>query len=121
MSSVQQINFASVSSATGGSFPGGLSVWARYKASSMSSVGDGNTLSQWDDITGNARHATQATAARRPFYRAAASGLFGNTAAIETKQQRIRYRLSRNIDWNPTFVGALPLQPRDGTGPFYYD
>jgi hypothetical protein len=63
--------------------PAGLSIWARYKASTMASVGDGNTLSQWDDISGNARHATQATSARRPVYRATASGLVGNTSAVE--------------------------------------
>lgn len=63
--------------------PESLTLWGRYKALSMSSVGDGNTLSQWDDISGNARHLTQGTAARRPFYRASASGLFGNTSAIE--------------------------------------
>lgn len=61
----------------------GLPMWARYKASSMASVGNGNALSQWDDISGNARHATQATSARRPIMRTAASGLVGNTNAVE--------------------------------------
>jgi len=67
----------------GGTFPPGLTVWARLKASDMVAVGDGNTLSQWDDGSGNTRHATQATSARRPFFRSAASGLVGNTAAVE--------------------------------------
>jgi hypothetical protein len=41
-------------------------------------------------------------------------------ASLETSQQTIRYRLSRGIDWNPTCVGGLPLQPQDGTGPFFF-
>ncbi len=44
-----------------------------------------------------------------------------NLASLETYQQKARFRLSRNIDWRPSVVGALPLQPRDGTGPVFYD
>lgn len=72
-----------IPAAGGGDLPDTLSIWTRYKSSTMSSVGDGNSTSQWDDISGNNRHATQATSARRPIYRAAASGLVGNTSAFD--------------------------------------
>jgi hypothetical protein len=63
--------------------PAGLSIWARYKASSQIAVGDGNAVTQLDDISGNARHATQGTSSRRAILRTAASGLVGNTVAYD--------------------------------------
>jgi hypothetical protein len=64
-------------------FPPNLTVWARYKASDMISVGDGNAVGTWTDKSRNGRDMTQATTARKPLLRTAASGLVGNTTAIE--------------------------------------
>src|SRR6185369_11628550 len=66
-----------------GVFPTSLTVWARYKASDMVAVGDGNAVGTWTDSSGNARDMTQGTAARKPLLRTAATGLVGNTFAIE--------------------------------------
>lgn len=47
-----------------------------------SNPGDGNTVSQWDDASGNSRHANQATAGKRPIYRASVAAL-GARPAVE--------------------------------------
>jgi hypothetical protein len=44
--------------------------------------GDGNPVTTWDDATGNGRSATQATATKRPLFRAAASVL-NNQPSLE--------------------------------------
>src|SRR5690348_7181049 len=85
MSGIMQMvsTFKSAGGGGGGTFPAGLSVWARYKASDMIAVGDGNAVGTWTDSSGNGRDATQATAARKPILRTSASGLVGNTVGIE--------------------------------------
>jgi len=73
-----------ISLMSGGGLPAGLpTIWARYKASSMISIGDGNAVSSWTDISGRGHHATQGTSQRQPLLRTTASGLVGNTVAIE--------------------------------------
>lgn len=44
--------------------------------------GDGNAVSQWDDASGNGRHATQATASKQPTYRSSVSA-FSNQPAVQ--------------------------------------
>lgn len=39
---------------------------AWFKADAITGKNDGDTISQWDDSSGNARHATQATGANQP-------------------------------------------------------
>lgn len=46
----------------------GLLVWCR--GSSLSSLADGDPVGSWTDESGGARHLTQATAAKKPVYRA---------------------------------------------------
>lgn len=69
--------------AAGGVFPTVPNLWARYKASTHIGLGDAARPSQWDDISGNARHAVQATSGVRPTLRTAAAGLTGNTCAFD--------------------------------------
>ncbi len=44
--------------------------------------GDGNAVSQWDDGSGNGRHATQGTGTKQPIYRASVAAL-NNKPAVE--------------------------------------
>jgi hypothetical protein len=44
-----------------------------------------------------------------------------NISSFETHNQGSRFRLCRNIAWRTSFMGGLPIQPKDGTGPFYFD
>lgn len=44
--------------------------------------GDGNAVSQWDDASGNGRHATQATGSKQPIYRASAAA-FNSQPVVE--------------------------------------
>lgn len=43
---------------------------------------DGGAVSQWDDASGNASHASQATVAKQPTFRASVAA-FGGRSAIE--------------------------------------
>lgn len=56
-------------------------VW-EIDASNMGSPADGSQVSSWNDTTGNARHAVQATAANRPLVRATPTG-FNSNPAVE--------------------------------------
>lgn len=62
-------------------FPSGLSVWARYKASTLG-LTDGSFVASWGDISGNGRAATAVLGAQ-PIMRTSAAGLVGNTNAVE--------------------------------------
>jgi hypothetical protein len=55
-------------SATGIDFPALIpNLVARYDASDLSSISvSGSDVTQWNDVSGNARHATQGTSANRP-------------------------------------------------------
>lgn len=58
---------AVLQAATGGAFdPASLSPLLRLKASSITGLVNGDPVATWPDVSGNARHATQATAAKRP-------------------------------------------------------
>ena len=46
---------------------------AHFDATQLDLV-DGDAVAQWDDVSGNARHATQATAAARPTFRKSSGG-----------------------------------------------
>lgn len=46
----------------------GLKLW--LDASRIAGLADGNPVTQWDDLSGNGNHVTQATAANQPTYRA---------------------------------------------------
>lgn len=56
------------------------SFWAEDPA--WANPGDGQAVSQWDDASGNGRHATQATAINQPVYRAS-EVTFNNKPAIQ--------------------------------------
>lgn len=56
----------------------GLQFW--LDASKITGKVDGDPISQWDDSSGNTRHATQATAAAQPVYKAGANGIGGKPA-----------------------------------------
>lgn len=47
---------------------GGLQLW--FDADAISGLADGDSVSQWDDLSGTDRHATQATSSRQPTYKA---------------------------------------------------
>lgn len=62
----------------------GLAAW--YDASNASSITlNGTTVSQWNDLSGNARHQLQATAASQPNY--SATGLNGRGTISTTGSQ----------------------------------
>lgn len=62
----------------------GLAAW--YDASNAGSVTlNGSTVSQWNDLSGNGRHQTQATASLQPNY--TASGLNGKATLTTTGTQ----------------------------------
>jgi len=61
---------------------------------------DGAAVAQWDDASGNAHHASQATAANRPLYRASVAGL-NNKPAVE-------FDGSNDFLLSPTFAGITP-------------
>lgn len=44
--------------------------------------GDGNAVSQWDDASGNSRHASQVTSGKRPIYRSSVAAL-NNKPALD--------------------------------------
>ena len=52
--------------------------WA--EAPTWTNPGDGNAVSQWDDVSGNGAHFTQATAGSRPTYRSSVAALNGKPA-----------------------------------------
>jgi hypothetical protein len=56
---------------------GTLSGW--FDASAITGKADGAPLSQWDDSSGNARHATQATGANQPLYK---TGIINGLPAV---------------------------------------
>ncbi len=45
----------------------GIMAW--YAADMIRGLADGDTIAQWDDLSGNARHMLQAEAGRRPLYK----------------------------------------------------
>lgn len=45
----------------------GLQAW--FKADAITGKNDGDAIAQWNDSSGNARHATQATGANQPLYK----------------------------------------------------
>jgi hypothetical protein len=47
----------------------GLTVW--FDASQITGKADGDAIGQWDDASGNAKHATQATGTKQPTYKTA--------------------------------------------------
>jgi len=46
----------------------GLAVW--LDASQIIGLNDGDTITQWDDLSGNNNHASQSTSTKRPLYKA---------------------------------------------------
>lgn len=50
----------------------GLAAW--YDASRITGIADGGTIAQWDDLSGFARHAVQATEADKPTYQTVEQG-----------------------------------------------
>lgn len=66
----------------GGPFPAGFPIWARYKASDMvASVDDDDPMPGWTDSV-NSNDAV-AVSGQEPILRYSASGLVGNTVAVE--------------------------------------
>lgn len=51
-----------------------------FYADDITGLVDGDPIAQWDDASGNARHAKQATTAYRPVYRSAVAALNGQPA-----------------------------------------
>jgi hypothetical protein len=51
--------------------PTSVNAWAWYKADAITGKNDGDPISQWDDSSGNARHAIQATGGSQPTYKTA--------------------------------------------------
>ena len=39
-----------------------------------------------------------------------------NWSSSETYNQGVRYRLTRGVSWNPSFIDSVPPTPKDGTG-----
>lgn len=67
---------------------GNLAVWydARYPAGFGGALpADGTALAQWNDLSGNGRHATQGTGSKQPLFRSANPNLLTyNQATVET-------------------------------------
>ena len=75
----------------------GLAVW--FDASVASSVTlNGGNVSQWNDLSGNDRHATQATAGNQPSY---------STAALNGKNVVVAQDASRSLK-TTAFLAGLP-------------
>jgi hypothetical protein len=68
-----------------GGVSSGLTMWLKPDAAGMAPVADGVALSGWNDASGLANHAYQATAASRPQYY---SNIFNGHAAIRTSSTR---------------------------------
>src|SRR5262245_19031906 len=45
----------------------GLKAW--YDATTIAGLSDGSAVAQWNDISGNANHLTQATGSKQPLYK----------------------------------------------------
>jgi hypothetical protein len=59
--------------------PYATTVLAYYNAAAITGKTDGNAISQWDDLSGNGRHLTQATGSKQPLYKTA---IFGAAPAV---------------------------------------
>lgn len=95
----------------------GLAAW--YDASQIAGVSDGAALSQWNDLSGNARHLRQTTAANQPLYKSAiqngkgvvrfdGTNDFMSVAVAIAKPFTVFVvgRASRGIAANETFFGG---------------
>jgi hypothetical protein len=91
-----------------------LSPQAYYVADVANVTVDGSTnVSQWDDLSGNARHATQATAGFRPFYDDGTG--IGEWAPRIVSQDAARYLICPDLSgigiveiWAVVKIGADP-------------
>lgn len=68
--------------AAGGFSPLSIAWDTLFWADMITGLADGAPVATWSDSSGNAHHATQATTAKRPIYRAALAG-FNNKAVVE--------------------------------------
>jgi hypothetical protein len=75
----------------------GLAAWFDASVSSSVTLNSGN-VSQWDDLSGNSRHATQATAGSQPSY---------STAALNGKNVVVAQDNSRSLQV-AAFAAGLP-------------
>lgn len=82
---------------------GNLALWldARFPNGFGGSIpADGTALSQWNDLSGNGRHATQGTGANQPLFRSANPNLLTyNQATVETDTTGLSIR-----DGSPTLA-----------------
>jgi len=83
----------------------GPSLWLdAADASTITEVG--GAVSQWNDKSGNSRHAVQATVANQPFY--TASSLINSKPAIDFTTDRVTTLTTPTIP-NNSIVGSLPI------------
>lgn len=68
-----------------GGVSSGLTMWLKPDASGMAPVADGVAISAWNDASGLANHASQATAAARPQYY---NNIFNGHAAMRSSSTR---------------------------------
>lgn len=85
-----------------GGVSSGLTVWLKPDASGIAPVADGTAISNWNDASGMANHATQATLAARPQYY---NNVFNGHPAIRTSSTRfMNLDLSDINDTNYTII-----------------
>lgn len=86
-------------------------VWLDTTLSGISKDGS-NQVAQWDDISGNGRHAIQATATRKPIHSAANSWIaFSATARYFSPNSSPGFLPTGNSSWTFASVFQFPTMP----------
>jgi hypothetical protein len=95
-----------------GGVSSGLMVWLKPDASGITPVADGSAIATWNDASGMANHANQATVAARPLYY---SNVFNGNPAIMTNSTRfLSFDLSEINDTNYTIFTVSRRQSGSG-------
>jgi hypothetical protein len=90
-----------------------------FWADQIAGLADGDPVAQWDDLSGNGRHASQPTASQRPLYRPAYAPLGGRPAVVgDATDDFLRTAPFSTALPQPTTIVVVGVLPAAGNSTF---